>query len=147
MALKKGPLIFIILALSTSLWGAADLPAKAVGKKANIFVITLQVDGKDRNFIVDTGCSVSIVSPHIFTNALPVGRESDTLLSSKTHMDMILVELDIAGKHITERVFRADLSGVSEALATPIDGLIGQDVLSHFTSVTLNFKTHHLILE
>lgn len=148
MPRKTPTLIFVILALTSHLWGVAELPAKVVGKRANIFVITLQVDGKDRHFIVDTGCSVSIFSTRAFSNAMLVGvHETDTLLTSQTHMDMVLVDLDIADKHITEKVFRSDLSGVSEALATHIDGLIGQDILSHFARVTLNFKTHHLILE
>ena len=137
-----------ILALSSTVWGATDLPAKVTGSRANIFVITLLVDGKNRNFVVDTGCSISIFSRDVFKDALVLDtRESLTLLSSKVREEVIQVDLTIAGKRISEKGFRTDLSGISKALGTTIDGVIGQDVLSHFTSVTLNYKTHHLILE
>jgi hypothetical protein len=147
-SLKTGVLALVISAFSSSVWAATEIPAKVTGKQANIFVITLQVEGKERHFIIDTGCSISIFSPDVFKNALPLdSRETVTLLSSKAHQEVILVDLTIAGKRIREKAFRTDLSDVSEALATHIDGLIGQDVLSHFTSVTLNFKTHHLVLD
>lgn len=137
-----------ILALSVTAWGATEFPAKVTGKRANIFVITLQVNGKDRHFVVDTGCSISVLGRDAFRDSLVLDTsESVTLFSSRVHPEMIHVDLTIAGKRISENVFRTDLSGINEALGIAIDGVIGQDILSHFTTVTLNFKTHRLILE
>lgn len=137
-----------ILALSVTAWGATEFPAKVTGKRANIFVITLQMNGKDRHFVVDTGCSISVLDRDAFKDSLVLDTsESVTLFSSRVHPEMIQVYLTMAGKRISEKVFRTDLSGVTEALGIAIDGVIGQDVLSHFTTVTLNFKTHRLILE
>jgi hypothetical protein len=41
----------------------------------------------------------------------------------------------------------ADLSPLSKALNMKLDGILGQDVLSQFSRVTIDYKNKHLIFE
>ena len=48
---------------------------------------------------------------------------------------------------LNRRVCVMDLSDVSRRMGTRVDGFIGQDVLTEFSSVKIDYKNHTLELE
>jgi hypothetical protein len=55
--------------------------------------------------------------------------------------------LEIARKLIVTPVGVTDLGPLSKALNVKLDGILGQDVLSQFGSVTVDYKNRQLIFE
>jgi hypothetical protein len=55
--------------------------------------------------------------------------------------------LEIGQTLIVTPVVVRDLGAFSEALKIKLDGILGQDVLSHFSRVTIDNKNKRLILE
>jgi predicted aspartyl protease len=116
-------------------------------------VAEVSVGGKTRHFLVDTGAGLTVLSPDtagwspvevkmVNSKRLAVG------IDGSTHpMGSTTVELELGQTMIVTPVAVADLSTLSKALNLKLDGILGQDVLSQFSRVTIDYKNKHLILE
>lgn len=118
------------------------LTVMAQGVFVNPFIITIPFDDGPKNFIVDTGGGASVFDRHSFSRYRVEGHDTAYSLTGHTSLELISVEFDLAHIHIRQKVFRADLGIVSKRAGVRIDGVIGQDVLSHFNGVTFDYRKH-----
>jgi hypothetical protein len=116
-------------------------------------VVEIVVSGKTRHFLLDTGCGLTVMSPNTagwspvdVMKAVP--SRSVTGIDGLSHsMGSTNATLEIGQTLIVTPVVVRDLGGFSEALKIKLDGILGQDVLSHFSRVTIDNKNKRLILE
>lgn len=140
-------LVCILFMLTSSAFTATvEFPAKQVGKRHNLFLIVLIVQDRPRNFIVDTGSGITILDRTSFVD-LPVLGDPvlANTLSGESRLDIVRAEFSVGDEHIQQEVFRSDMSGMSRSIGIKIDGVLGQDILSHFSSVTFDYKSRHVI--
>jgi predicted aspartyl protease len=116
-------------------------------------VADVAVGGKTRHFLLDTGAGLTVLSPDtagwspvevkmVRSKRLAVG------IDGSTHsMGSTTAELELGQTMIVTPVAVADLSPLSKALNMKLDGILGQDVLSQFSRVTIDYKNKHLIFE
>ena len=130
----------------------ASLEMKQVGGK--IAVVKVQVNGKDRRFIIDTGSQVTVVSSEV------AGYSHDKLKSLKQAGTFQSVGVAGGAKAvfakasfvlgrftITDKdVLVEDFSGISGIVGELVDGLLGQDMLARFSTMTFDYKHHVLNL-
>jgi hypothetical protein len=77
-----------------------------------------------------------------------VSRRSAVGLDGSAHyMGSTTTTLELGKILIVTPVAVADLNPLSKALNTELDGILGQDVLSQFSRVTIDYKKKQLILE
>jgi hypothetical protein len=116
-------------------------------------VVDITVGGKIRHFLLDTGCGLTVASADT-AGWSPV----DVMKAAPTHiivwvdgsihsMASTSATLEIGQTLIVTPVVVADLGPFSEKLKIKLDGILGQDVLSHFSRVTIDNKNKRLILE
>lgn len=161
-------LLGVALALSSLSYGQNSCPSSetsketfnASGAEAEVgfelhtkfaaILARVEVNGKPAVMIVDTGSSRTFVSPRIA--GLDVGT-----LQGRAH---IQEGSGVAGEarwgkatlgfgpHVfrNHRVVVLDLQDVSRSLGQEIDGLLGQDVLSQFERVVIDFKKRKIAL-
>ena len=139
--MTKFILAFFLLA-SVASAQTVDFPTKQIG---GVFVIDIQFKDGIRHFVVDTGTSTSVFSKDAFADCKAIKQTTVTALEGNAHADLIYVDLEIGGTHIGQRVFRADLNNLSRASGMKIDGLLGQDILSHFKTVLFDYRLKHVI--
>lgn len=105
-----------------------------------------QINGKPMTLLVDTGATHTVLHTSVAAEKLPDAEKMDTSRvqfnssSSRQRPDILLVSLTL-----DKRVFRNQpvlvlpLDGVRAAMETPIDGILGMDVLKEM-SFTLDFR-------
>ncbi len=116
-------------------------------------VADVAVGGKVRHFLLDTGAGLTVLSPGTAgwspAEVKVVGFKRQAVgIDGSTHsMGSTTAELELGQTTIVTPVAVADLSPLSKALNMKLDGILGQDVLSQFSRVTIDYKNKHLILE
>src|SRR5712692_301982 len=143
--------LFLMPILVPSL-SAQTTPVPFTRKGSNI-VADVAVGGKIRHFLLDTGAGLTVLSPDtagwspvevkmVRSKRLAVG------IDGSTHsMGSTTAELELGQTMIVTPVAVADLSPLSKALNMKLDGILGQDVLSQFSRVTIDYKNKQLIFE
>ena len=112
-------------------------------------LVSVLVDGKARQFILDTGAKDTILSE----NAVPVGERAGLRLQEQIvgFRGMALIraaELRL-GKHVwvNQPVHVTDLTEVSKSLGVRVEGILGMDVLSQFKSIQIRFSSSTIEME
>ena len=125
-----------------------ELPVSLVGKtNKNIFLLTLTVNDRPLRFIVDTGAEATVVNRDSFARYVQVGRDDRvTTLSGDSALEPIYLELTFGNRKVSHRAFKTNLDIVNRSAGTRIDGIIGQDFLSMFSSVSFDYKRKLLVL-
>jgi Aspartyl protease len=128
----------------SSLNGMPLVQAKVNGKSAYLLLdtaapfsmISVQVDGYERAW--------NQLHPHVpptscaGPDAEPIGGE----------VDLTLTDVESAEHYWPhQQVLVTDLSGISRRVGTRVDGVLGQDFLSQFSSVRINYRVSTLELE
>ena len=116
-------------------------------------VVDVTVSGKTRHFLLDTGAGLSVLSldtagwsPVDLMKA--VSSRSAVGLEGTIHsMGSATVTLELGRTIIVAPVAVADLNPLSKALNIELDGILGQDILSQFSRVNIDYKNKQLILE
>jgi len=141
-------LLLVIACLASPALGQHDSVPFRRGPDHRILVSVL-VDGKSMQFILDTGAKDTILSKL----AVPPGERDALRLQEQVvgFRGMALIsaaELRL-GKHIwvNQPVHVTDLTAVSKSLGIPVEGILGMDVLSHFKSIRIRFDTLSIELE
>jgi hypothetical protein len=144
MRLLATALVGALLALPA---GAANLEAPfEVHSKRHAILLELVVNGKDCTFILDTGAARTVVSPSVlgglteFELKLSRFRSRGPGFSGEAtwgRVDSLRV-----GKQVwyDRQVVVMNLKEISRVYNRRIDGLLGQDLLSEFDSVVIDFK-------
>ena len=116
-------------------------------------VVDVIMGEKTLHFLLDTGAGMTVLSVDAAGWSLAdlrkgVLRRSAVGIDGASHaMGKSTAALEIARKLIVTPVGVTDLRPLSKALNVKLDGILGQDVLSQFGSVTVDYKNRQLIFE
>lgn len=134
-----------------------SIPAKEfevpceIHEKHKAILVEVQVNGKDRIFVFDTGAARTVVSPRVlgglaeFELKMSRFRSREPGLKGEAMWEQ--VRSFRLGRQVWYdlRVVVMNLEEVSRIYGRPIDGLLGQDLLSEFESVTIDFRNKKVI--
>ena len=115
-------------------------------------VADVTVGGKTRHFLLDTGAGLSVLSPDTagwspVDVMKAISSRSAVGLDGSTHsMGSATATLELGKTLIVTPVAVADLGPLSKALKIKLDGILGQDVLSQFSLVTIDNRNKRLTL-
>jgi hypothetical protein len=118
----------------------------------SLVLIEAVINRQPARLIFDTGSTKTILSTEILginpaaiarrqRQQFPYGVEPDHAIENR--VSFVLDRLEIAGT----LVLAADLAEVSRRLQMRCDGIIGQDVLSLFNSIRIDYRSNILQLE
>ena len=99
----------------------------------SMMLVTVAIDGKNRTLVLDTGAEQTMI------NFPQVSREQEMKLWQ--HSYPYIKErsrLKLANTVFVIDVIKADLTGTP--LLKTADGILGQDVLSNYSSIRINFR-------
>jgi predicted aspartyl protease len=147
-------LIFVLFLMPISVPSiSAQTTSVAFTRTGSSIVVDVTVGGKTRHFLLDTGAGLSVLSPDTagwspVDVMKAVSSRSAVGLDGSTHsMGGTTATLELGKTLIVTPVAVADLNPLSKALSIKLDGILGQDVLSQFSRVTIDYKNKQLILE
>lgn len=159
---ERTPNLFCILAVSALLELSAPaqfvaspafsgkpgaIPIKVSGR-FGLVLIHAQVNGETATLIVDTGCSNTILSTRFASSApepAPLPSKGSGWVGRATRIHATLkIGATVWPNH--EFLAMDDLGDISRALTSPVDGVLGQDILRQFRTVAIDFKRRRLIL-
>jgi hypothetical protein len=113
-------------------------------------LVGAQINGQAAVLILDTGSNVTIVSPEISGLRVPDLKRVGTPIKGSGFVGNARwgsVNLSIATKQWTKRrVLVEDVQTISQAYKQRVDGILGEDVLSEFEYVTIDFRSKTLTL-
>ena len=147
-------LIFVLFLMPISVPSiSAQTTSVALNRTGSSIIVDVTIGGKTRHFLLDTGAGLTVLSSNIpgwspvdVTKA--VSRRSAVGLDGSAHsMGSTTTTLELGKILIVTPVAVDDLNPLSKALNTELDGILGQDVLSQFSRVTIDYKKKQLILE
>src|ERR1700747_3721549 len=102
-------------------------------------IIELCINGSNYRFLIDTGATHTILSPVLIPTLSNSQKATSRILTAHdfggiTHGEMLDVRFNFVGVYITSVVFHLQTKKIFDQ--TP--GLIGQDILQQFKSVTFD---------
>ena len=112
-------------------------------------LVSVRVDGKAMQFVMDTGAKDTIVS----RSALPAQERSGLRLQEQIVGFRGMARISAAelrlGRHVwvNQPIHVTDLTEVSRSLGVQVDGILGMDVLSQFKGIRIHFDTSTIELE
>jgi len=116
-------------------------------------VVHVAIGGRTRHLLLDTGAGLTVVSP------ATAGWSPLDLKKSRSHRSAVGLDgvihsvgsttatLEFGQTIIITSAAVVDLNPLCKALNIKLDGILGQDVLSQFSRVTIDYKNRQLILE
>lgn len=135
--------IFLLVAGSAAFAEEIEVPFTICAYR-HVILLTLQVNGHPRTFMVDTGANQSVVSPEAAgLSTAELHTANFTTAGAGYHGEAMWQELDLALGHRKwnrRPTVVMDLSAASRAFDEKIDGLLGEDFLAEFSEVTIDFK-------
>ena len=136
------------IALAALLLSIIDLPL-ITHRQHSLPTIEVIVNGHRSHFIVDTGCSETLVSYDVAHASAPA---ASTFRRDRTGLEVNgrweEVDMAVAGQRWPKRIVGvADLTAVRDHFGKDIDGLLGIDVLREFRVVHFEFRENVLTLE
>ena len=117
----------------------------------SMIVVQAMVNGSQVALLLDTGATRTIVSARVYGNVpFRLRTIERTSRSAGIVGDSVIVPVNLELSNHTwagQRVAIMNLDGLSQVLGIQFDGLLGQDVLSEFHSVRINYHDHIIELE
>jgi predicted aspartyl protease len=118
----------------------------AVNKGGDALLVPVKIAGKDRLFVVDTGCTTTVVE-----ESLPLG-EPQRVVTADTPAGKVNVRLyrvpeaSVGGLPLgVDEVMGVDLKWIRELFGYPIEGILGMDFLGRYV-VHIDFDRGELLL-
>lgn len=158
----------MVISVLLFLWGCfilfllAAMARKALSKgeiyefqnygKADIPYITLDIQGFCLNFIVDTGCGVSIISADAL-DSLEFSESQrkiqlEALTPDSLDSHMVTVPLNVGNSHLEEDFVvydKADIANFQAHYGIVIHGIIGNEFLDR-TGCQIDYKNHIVVI-
>jgi predicted aspartyl protease len=143
-------LIVVLMMFASLAMHAAEISLPFdICKNRNALLVLVKVNGKAARLLLDTGAEYTVLSSaFVGVSAVDLreaafrrapGMEGEAVWST--------ADLRLANMRLEQHsVVLMNLDQVKGIYGKEVDGLLGQDVLSGFASVTIDFKNHHLIL-
>lgn len=117
--------------------------------KAGALLIEVQVNGRPRTFILDTGaqnCVIDLRSVGLTLADLNSAIVKEGVSGHKTGAAFISVSLRVGRKEFSEwNALATDLRPMEKDFGTRVDGILALDLLAKFEGMTLDFE--HMTLE
>ena len=99
----------------------------------SMMLVTVAIDGRNRTLVFDTGAEETMI------NFPQVSREQKMALWQSSYAYIKeRSRLKVGNTALSIDVIKADLTGAS--LLKVADGVLGQDVLSNFSSIRINYR-------
>ena len=116
-----------------------------------LILIRAQVNGHPATLVVDTGSSRTIVSPELaevrpFSLELARPAEKGSGFVGIAGWGKATVELGSLKWNDQRVLVMNSLRDLSKSVGKRVDGIIGEDILSNFGSLVIDFKHHRLVL-
>lgn len=109
-------------------------------------LVMVTADGTPLRLLLDTGATHTVIDAKAAQTKLPQAQKLDTTgmqfnsSSSQVRPEILLVSLAAGGRTFEKQpVLVLPLDGVTAMLKTPVDGILGMDVLKYLT-FTLDFR-------
>jgi predicted aspartyl protease len=117
----------------------------------SMIVVQARVNGSQVALLLDTGATRTIVSARVYGNVpFHLRTIERTSHSAGIVGDSVILPVNLqlanhtwAGQHVAIM----NLDGLSQVLGVQFDGLLGQDVLSEFHSVRIDYHAHIIEFE
>lgn len=139
------PLIFAETPAAAQPAAAAETPAMQRDARCGQVVVRCTMNGVPLRLILDTGATHTVLDPATVAR-IPGAQKMDTSgmqfnsSSSRNVPDIYLMETEAGGRTFSPHpVLVLPLGGVMQMMATPIDGIMGMDLLKHLP-FTLDFR-------
>ena len=113
----------------------------------NLILLDVQINGKPRVMVLDTGSPFTIVSTAILNRKFDL-QDSQGAVGIQGQAHVATVDLALGEKRWKgRRVVAMNLTATQQQIGTEIDGLLGQDALQEFPAVRIDFKNQVVELE
>jgi predicted aspartyl protease len=118
-----------------------------------IVIVDITVGGSTRHLLLDTGATITVLSPETagWSPADAVrsaSHHSIVGLGGGAHsMGTTTAALDFGQTVVVTQAAVAELTDLSKALHIELGGILGQDVLFQFARITIDYKHKQMILE
>ena len=125
--------VFLIVSILPAFASTPEQPSNVLHYRTrnSMMLVTVAIDGRDRTLVFDTGAEQTMI------NFPQVSRELKMLLWQRSYAYVKQrTSLRLGSVSFLVYVVKADLTGNS--LLKVADGVLGQDVLSNFTSIRIN---------
>jgi Aspartyl protease len=117
----------------------------------SMILVDARVNDNRATLLLDTGANHTIVSPKAYGNAQFQVRnlhKNDQGPGMQGDAMRLRANFALANRvWISHPVYVLNVDELSHRFGTPVDGLLGQDVLQEFRSVRINYKSHVIELE
>ena len=112
-------------------------------------LVEASVDGRSVTLLVDTGANKTILNARSIGRVqLPVSQPMNQGAGIVGNAVRLRVDVEIAHRFLfSQPVSVMNLDDLSKRFQIPFDGLLGQDILSQFRSVRIDYKAHVIELE
>jgi hypothetical protein len=139
------PKMFFLLLLAASTCFAREVVKIRVVN--NVVLIPVPVNGNDLSFLLDTGSELSAIDANV-ASSLNLGQVGDVEVMKNYRTQPATADqtskIEIGGLAFDHKVLTVlKLASVSHALGTPVDGVVGNDILQDFV-FRLNYSREEL---
>jgi hypothetical protein len=139
--------IGILLAATGSAEGQIVLP---ITENDGLLRVTIRLNNTPRVLLLDTGALISLVSPEASgLSPVEISRLRKIKLygagGSGTEVRVAAIMLTLGERKVTGEVIVGEMSNLR--LPDKCDGILGNDVLSQFKKVVIDYMAHTLTLE
>lgn len=148
---------FSVLALALLFVTPSALPDKSdiisipFRSAQSMILVDARVNDNHATLLLDTGANHTIVSPKAYGDAQFQVRNlhrNDQGPGMQGDAMRLRVNFALANRvWISHPVYVLNVDELAHRFGTPVDGLLGQDVLQEFRSVRINYKAHVIELE
>ena len=141
--------LVVVLAVLVSSASAQSISFRELQPR-RIMLVEALVNGRHANLIVDTGADQTVVSPELAgLNQVDLMQAQFSSRGPGLSADAIIQDADL--KLTSNRRFRMPvmvmrLENVSKLYGVKIDGLIGQDILSRYGRVAIDYQNKKIEL-
>jgi len=134
-------LLLLLAALPAIASSSDEQPTNVLhyNTRNSMMLVTVAIDGRNRTLVFDTGAEQTVI------NFPQVSREQKMEVWQRSYVYIKeRSRLKVGNTALLIDVIKADLTGAS--LLKVADGVLGQDVLSNFSSIRINYRQHTIEL-
>jgi len=141
--------LVVVLAVLVSSASAQSISFRELQPR-RVMMVEAVVNGQRANLIVDTGADQTVVSPELAGfNQVDLMKAQFSSRGPGLSADAIIQDADLkltANRRFRMPVMVMRLENVSKLYGVKIDGLIGQDVLSRYGRVAIDYQNKRIEL-
>ncbi len=122
-----------------------------VNRQFRAILIRVQVNAQPATMVVDTGSSHTILSSELLHVRPPALQHADAPAKGSGYVGKAAwaqATVEVGAFRWTDRklLVMDDFQEMSNSMSQRVDGILGEDVLTEFDSILIDFKHHRLFL-